>query len=208
MVSQMLSESRRILYEFLVIELSLRNPPERRSNKVFRGYVFSKILAEHLKHYLKSGEIVVGPLWIQGLEWIEWDCAVVREGAKRLHNMNWFLPDDIIALFECKVSGIYGKREELPEKFNQINYNFEEARKICKNLRKCLYVSLMEAKPKKRGINYYEETKKHIKNSFILFNSRSVDALKTKHRDSKEIASKAEEYEGEWEALVRTILNF
>ncbi|MHA1608535.1 MAG: hypothetical protein ACTSUJ_00845 [Candidatus Njordarchaeales archaeon] len=203
----MLSESRRILYEFLVIDLSLKKPPERRSNKTFRGYVFSKIFAEHLKPHLKFGEIVVGPLWIQELEWIEWDCAIVREGAKRLHGINWFLPDDIIALFECKVSGIYGSRNELPDMFNRINHNFEEAKEICENLKECLYVSLMEVKPKKKGINYYEETKKHIKNAFILFNSRSVDALKAKHKDPKEIASKAEEYEGEWESLIRTISN-
>lgn len=78
---------------------------------------------------------------------------------------------------------------------------------MCKNLKECVYVSLMEAKPKRKGINYYQETKKNIEKAFILFNSRSVDTLKTKLKNPKETALKAEKYEKEWEKLVKIISN-
>jgi len=199
-----LSEPRKILYEYLNIELNLKEPPEGRSNKPFKGYIFSKILSDYLKKYLsKDYKIVIGPLWIKDLEWIEWDCAVVKKDAKVEYNR--YDPDDVIALFECKVRGVYGGYSDLPKTFKRINNIFEEAKSVCSSLRKCIYVSLMEAKPKKDGINYYEETKKNIENSFILFNSRSVEKLKEMFSDPREIASKAEEFKGEWNKLVEII---
>jgi len=199
-----LSEPRKILYEYLNVELNLKEPPEGRSNKSFKGYIFSKILSDHLKKYLsKDYKIVIGPLWIKDLEWIEWDCAVVKKDAKAEYRR--YNPDDIIALFECKVSGIYDRLKELPKRYIKINGIFEEAKNICSNLIKCIYVSLMEAKPKNKGFNYYEETKKNIENSFILFNSRSVEKLKEMFSDPREIASKAEEFKGEWNKLIKII---
>lgn len=201
-----IDEPRKILLEYLNIEFSLKKPPKRKSNKSFKGYIFVKILSKFLrKHTPKSYTLVLGPLWIKGLEWIEWDLAIIKKDANPEYDV-LYNPEDIIALFECKVSGIYGGKNELKKIINRIKNNFEKAKKICNNLKKCFYISLMEVKPKKTGINYYRETKKNIENSFILFNSRSIEYLSKSCRNPLEIAIKAEEFKNEWKNLIESLL--
>jgi len=90
--------AREILYRYLKIYLQLRRP-RGKSDKAFREYIFTKILSEHLANYMeKSYKLVLGPLWIRGLEWIKWDLAIIKEGGYD----KWIDPRSIIILFECK----------------------------------------------------------------------------------------------------------
>ena len=193
-----------ILKEYYGITSQLEKPPSGKSNKGFRGHVFCKILADHISKYVRKYDIVLGPLWIKGIEWIEWDLALVRKGAKQINGLNWYSPEDIIALFECKVHGIYGSEGEIQEVLGRIKGNFDEAKRICKNLKRCFYVSLKEARPIRRGIDYYEETKKVIKDSYIFFNSRLLgDSIRMD--ELEEIAKKAE-FKGEFKRFIEALL--
>lgn len=187
--------AREILYRYLKIYLQLQRP-RGKSDKAFRGYIFTKVLSEYLARYVeKPYKLILGPLWIKGLEWIEWDLAVVKEGGYG----KWIDPENIAILFECKVHGVYGKRDELEKLYRKIEEKFRSARGICPYLRKTYYISLMEAEPlrsSRRGIDYYKQTKENISNSFILFNSRSIHKLYnnyTKGLEKAEIIAKADE---------------
>jgi len=41
---------------------------ERRSNKRFRGHIFASIFCKHLSKYVPNYDVVLGPLWVEGLE--------------------------------------------------------------------------------------------------------------------------------------------
>jgi len=112
-------------------------------------------------------------------------------------------PDKVVALFECKVRGIYGRRDRLPTILENMRGRFREAEKL--GIR-CFYVSLMEAKAKKAsGINYYKETKRWLEGrAFILFNSHSIRSEDSK--DVEELVRDSEEFEGEWETLISEVL--
>lgn len=207
----MFDKSREILFEYLRVVLGLGTPPVRRSNKGFKGYIFTDILSRHLKDTISDRySLVVGPLWIKGLEWIEWDLAITEENAM-LDYARWYNPDKIVVLFECKVSGIYGKREELCKLCEKLKDRFKSAHKVCKNLMECYYVSLVEAKPidGEDGINYYKVAKEEIKDSFIssfmFFNSRSVEKLCRQYlrvyRDEMDISEIAKKVACEAEKL-------
>lgn len=195
-----MSEAREILREYLTVVKSLKKPPERRSNKRFRGHTFASILCKHLSKYVPNYDVVLGPLWVKGLEWIEWDCAIVKR-APVMYKL--YDPDKVVALFECKVRGIYGRRDRLPTILENMRGRFKEAEKL--GIR-CFYVSLMEAKAKKAsGINYYKETKRWLEGrAFILFNSHSIRSEDSK--DVEELVRDSEEFEGEWETLISEVL--
>lgn len=195
-----MSEAREVLREYLRVIKSLKKPPERQSNKRFRGQVFASIFCEHLSKYVPHCDVVLGPIWIKGLEWIEWDCAIVKRAPVRYRLYD---PDKVVALFECKVSGIYGGRDKLPIILENIRGKFKEAEKL--GIR-CFYVSLMEAKPRsEKSIDYYKETKKTLEGkAFILFNSRSVKS--EDNRDVEGLVRDSEEFEGEWDALIKEVL--
>jgi len=195
-----MNEAREILREYLTVVKSLKKPPERRSNKRFRGHVFASILCKHLSKYVPNYDVVLGPIWIKGLEWIEWDCAIVKR-APVMYNL--YDPDKVLVLFECKVRGIYGGRDKLPTILENMRDRFRKAEKL--GIR-CFYASLMEVKPReKKSIDYYEETKRRLEGrAFILFNSRSIKTEDS--RDVEELVRNSEEFEGEWETLISEIL--
>lgn len=194
--------AREVLFEYLKNVFNLR----RGNNKPFRGYLFTCILSKYLvKCIPESYRIVLGPLWIKGLEWIEWDMAIVRRCA-RPHYNRWYNPNDVIVLFECKVNGVYGSRDKLNTLLNKIKDNFKQAHEICRSLRGCLYVSLMEVKPKgEDSINYYEKTKNVIKNSIIFFNSRSIRSLSNKYRNNPNRVVEEAESLDSWDKLIKKI---
>lgn len=195
-----MSEAREVLREYLTVVKSLKKPPERKSNKRFRGHVFASIVCKHLSKYVPNYDVVLGPSWVKGLEWIEWDCAIVKR-TPVMYKL--YDPDKVVALFECKVRGIYGGRDKLPTILENIRGRFKEAEKL--GIR-CFYVSLMEAKPRKeKSIDYYKETKRRLEGrAFILFNSHSIKAEDS--RDVEEIVRDSEEFEGEWETLISEVL--
>jgi hypothetical protein len=47
----------------------------RRSSNRFRGHVFASIVMESIGKNVSRDKYqpVIGPIWIKGLEWIEWD---------------------------------------------------------------------------------------------------------------------------------------
>ena len=187
--------AREILYKYLKIHLQLQRP-RGKSDKAFRGYIFTKIFSEYLAKYVeKPYKLVLGPLWIRGLEWIEWDLAIIKEGEYD----KWIDPRNIAVLFECKVHGVYGKIDKLVKLYERIEENFKRAGDKCPELRKTYYVSLAEAKPlrpSRKSIDYYKLAKENISNSVILFNSRSIQRLYnnyTKGLKKVEIIAKADE---------------
>jgi hypothetical protein len=50
---------------------------------------------------------VIGPIWIKGLEWIEWDGALIKKDGEEIL-FHYYKPDAIAAIFEFKTAGIYG----------------------------------------------------------------------------------------------------
>jgi len=63
-----------LLFEYLSIVLSIQPLEESRSCKGFKGYMFVKIFSKFLEENLSNRyRVVLGPLWIRRLEWIEWD---------------------------------------------------------------------------------------------------------------------------------------
>ena len=122
-----MSEAREILREYLTVVKSLKKLFERRSNKRFRGHVFASIVCKYLSKYVPHCDVVLGPLWVKGLEWIEWDCAIVK---RALVMYKLYDPDKVVALFECKVRGIYGRRDKLPTILENIRGRFRETEKL------------------------------------------------------------------------------
>lgn len=178
-------EVNQILNEFESMRKRMKNPPKKKSNRDFVGHVFATIALKHMATHISSQyNVVSGPLWIQGLEWIEWDGAVIRSGSKEIFE-NYHNPQNVVALFELKSGGIYGRKSPqkgkgrtLQEVIDGIRRNFCEAGKICPNLKRCFYVSLHERKPKRKdSINYYGETKKLEPKivTCILFESSSLE---------------------------------
>ena len=155
-----------ILNEFLSIYNRLTKPPRRKSNKGFIGNLFSEIIANKMERYLSpEHKIVHGPLWIGGFEWIEWDGAIIKKAAEEIFP-KFFHSEDIIALFELKTRGIYGRKhpgkgKTVQEVIDNIKKNFCLAKERCTTLKRCFYVSLQERTPKRKdSIKYYKETKK------------------------------------------------
>jgi hypothetical protein len=193
-------------------EFNSRKPsselPSKRSNRAFLGHIFATIALKHLaKHVSPQYEALLGPLWIKGLEWVEWDGAVVRKGSRELFE-KYYHPDDVIALFEFKSSGIYGRKHPQKDKgktveevVEDIRKNFDYARKLCPNLNGCFYISLHERVPRHERkpdgefpINYYEETKKLGPDitTCVLFDSYSIEKNKPKSLD-------------DWDTLVKEL---
>lgn len=190
------SEPYKIREEFLSISQKIRKPGKSRR---FIGNLFSDIITRKMERYISSWyKIVVGPLWIRGMEWIEWDGAIIKKGAKEIIN-KLFHPDDIIALFEFKTGGIYGRKhpgkgKTVRDVINDIKEKFRVARKCCSNLKGRFYVSLQERTPKRNdSIDYYGETKKLEPEvvTCILFRSP--------------IEKEAIAYPNEWNKLVREL---
>lgn len=155
-----------ILSEFLSIYTRLSKPSKGKSNKGFVGNLFAEILTKKMRKYVSSEyKITVGPLWISGLEWIEWDAAVITQATPKTFD-RLFDSKDIVALFELKTRGIYGRKhpdkgKTVQQVIRSIEENFCLAKKHCSDLKNCFYVSLQERSPKRKGsIDYYRETKK------------------------------------------------
>ncbi len=172
-------ESQEILLEFE--NFSFKEAPNRKNNSRFRGHIFASILMKHIAKYTDKFSPVLGPVWIKDLEWIEWDGAVIKKGAKEILPQ-YYNSNDIAGLFEFKVHGIYGGKypqkgkKTVQEVVKGISDNFENAKKLNKNIC-CFYISLQERKPvsekkrKNKPINYYAETKKLPVTTCILFES-------------------------------------
>ncbi|MGD0203660.1 MAG: hypothetical protein ABSC20_07130 [Candidatus Bathyarchaeia archaeon] len=179
-----------------------------KSNSDFIGHAFVKFVFDFVPPNVNAKyRVVPGPLWVKSLEWIEWDGALVRKGA-RSGLPNYFKTKDIIALFEMKVGGIVGGRENKKKEEKQgmkkkqaktvtqaiasIRSNFIAAEEKCPNLKKCFYIALRESRPqhmwqlkKERlqfTINYYEYTKRMLNQKEIvtclMFDSSSIDRKK------------------------------
>jgi len=132
---------------------------------------------------------------------------VIKKEAQLDYNVR-LNPNDVIALFECKVKGIYGKKEDLERcggPLKTIKEKFKIAENHCKNLKGCFYISLMEAIPsRKDSTNYYLLTKKCLgEKAFVLFNSRRI--RENKINQTKRILNEASEITGEWERLQKII---
>lgn len=140
--------------------------------------MFATVALKHIRKYIpQKYETVLGPLWIRGLEWIEWDGAIIRRCAEQIFE-KYYNPDDVIALFELKSGGIYGGSETIQNVISGIKGNFQEAKKVCPNLKRCFYITLHERKPKRKGsINFYGETKKLEPEIIVcvLFDSASIE---------------------------------
>jgi hypothetical protein len=191
------SEEHQILSEFRQNKFS--EVPTNRSNRRFLGHYFASIAMNHISKYVPMEKYVpvLGPVWIKGLEWVEWDGAVVKKDSKEIFP-HCYDPSDIAVIFEFKVSGIYGLKtprkgkKTVQEVVENIKGNFEAAKGLYKNLG-CFYISLHERRPdpnrkQRRGapINYYAETKKLPADitTCILFNSRSFEKSSPEQLDS------------------------
>ena len=141
------------------------------------------------------------------MEWIEWDLAIVDIKSSNVFS-KWLEPDDVYILFECKVSGIYGDRETLCRVLGKLRDNFSLARNKCNNLKKCIYVSLMEVKGIRKGIDYQLITRDFLGDDsvVIFFDSRSIDRLISRHMDPIEISYKAR-LKNTWSDIVSLIVS-
>jgi len=196
------TEPLRVLEEFNSLCQGLKKPPKGKSNKDLVGQAFVHSVFNALGKYNTKYALVVGPLWVQGLEFIEWDAAFVDKQRKPIFE-GYYPPEDIIALFELKASGIFGlkkkskgepKQKTVGQVVSTIKNNFMQAKSTCKNMRECFYISLKERTPKRKGsINYYSKTKKLEPNvvTCIMFESSSIEKGQT-----------PKEYPREWQKLV------
>jgi hypothetical protein len=183
-------EEFQILGEFKNIQIN--NSPKGRSNNRFKGNLFASIALTHINNVIPNGKyrLILGPLWIKGMEYIEWDGAIVAKDADETFE-KYFDADKIVALFEFKCNGIYGGRKKgkgktVEEVISYIKDNFSNAKTKCSNIKCLFYISLCERKPlaskkAKQPINYYEETRKLEPDitTCILFNSNSMKEGKT-----------------------------
>jgi|GEM_PF-2136926 hypothetical protein len=183
-----MTEETSILQEFQSVAVDIR--PEEKSNNRLNGHFFACIAMNRIKPYINTIKYreILGPLWIKGQEWVEWDGAIIRKEAKEILPQ-YFESNDVFALFEFKTSGIYGRKKHkkgkgktVKEVVAGIKGNFLEAQSLCPNLAGAFYITLHERKPtlskkqtKKRPIDYYKETQK-LKPEVVpcaLFNSTS-----------------------------------
>lgn len=177
-------EPNQILYEFDSLQSKAIKPPKGKSNRAFIGHVFAGIALRHMENYIsKRYKVVFGPLWMQQLEWIQWDGAIVKRDAQEILE-KYYHPNDVVALFEFKTRGIYGRKEKkdkqktVHEVIEGIRQNFRSAQALCPNLKRCFYVTLHERKPMRRGsIDYFGETKKLEPEivTCILFDAYSIE---------------------------------
>ena len=183
------NEAQRILEEYN--QLRFAPPPKRKSNNRLNGHKFAYIAMNHIKPILTDKyATVVGPLWIKGQEWVEWDGAIVEKDMKEIIP-RYFNPDSVFALFEFKAGGIYGRKKyakgkgkTLKKVIADIKNNFRKAQKCCnKNLCGSYYIALHDRQPKipkskrKRPIDYYKWTKtlEPEVTTCVLFNSTSLN---------------------------------
>jgi len=151
------------------------------------------------KYVSQHYKIVLGPLWIQRYEWVQWDSAIVKKDAQEILE-KYYNPNDIVALFEFKARGIYGRKEKkdrektVREVIEGIKQNFGAAQVLCPNLKRCFYIALHERRPIRPGsIDYFSETKKLEPGivTCILFDSYSIERGK-----------KPVQYHDEWSKLI------
>lgn len=192
-------EANEILSQFLSIRESLGKLPKRKSNYKFVGHLFLTLLFKELRRHIpRKYELVKGPLWIDGIEWVEWDGAVMKSMLLN-DRPALYEPQHIIALFETKARGVYGGEKECERILKNIKDNFQYAKKRCPNLKQCIYVTLQEQMPKKdSSINYYGLTKK------ILEPQCLVIALFQSPVENKPV-SEATPYPGEWQQLLEVL---
>jgi hypothetical protein len=162
----------------------IQKPESHRSNKRFRGYLFASIAMEQISVMIPQEKyrLVLGPVWVKDLEYVEWDGAIVKKEAKEICP-NYLTPTILPQYSNLKIAGIYGVKKPqkgkktVIEVMKNINDNFKKARDLFQNIG-CFYISLYERKPKdseKKPINYYSETKKGLAaiTTCILFNNRN-----------------------------------
>ncbi|MBA7694858.1 hypothetical protein ES703_103473 [subsurface metagenome] len=188
-----------ILSRFLKTKERLDRPPPGKSNYGYTGHLFATILFEELgRHIPRRYTLVRGPLWVHGLEWVEWDGAVTKSVLPD-NSVALYEPEDIIALFEIKTRGVYGGEKEVTKALNNIAENFRDARKHCQNCRQCIYVTLQERKPKREtSVPYYQRTKD------ILEPVCLIAVLFESPVDNKPV-SQAKPCPGEWKRLIETL---
>lgn len=188
-------EPNKILSTFLSIKNDLEKPPKRKSNSAFKGHLFAKLLFHNIKEYIsRQYALVEGPLWIHGIEWIEWDGAVI----KNINNNSFsrYNPNDIVTLFEIKARGIYGGEKDARKALERIRDNFDLAKGHCPNLKQCIYVTLQERTPKRENsIDYFESTKKILEADYLAI------ALFTSPGKNE----KPKPYPGEWDHLIEAL---
>jgi len=187
-------ESKEIFDKFYSIKKRAeesKKDKKKKSIKKFLGHIFRYLLFAKIKEkeYIpKQYTLVEGPLYIRGIEWIEWDGAIVI-GKKKVDS--YYDSDDIIALFEIKSGGIYGDsggkkhlrgEEAVRESLKKIKKRFMEAKK--QNLEiKCIYITLWERTPMnhEKSILYYDLTKEILNDdnsgflAFALYKSINKD---------------------------------
>lgn len=193
-------EPNRSLYEFNSIQSKAIKPLKGKSNRAFIGHIFAGIALNYMAKYISQPyKVVLGPLWIQQLEWVQWDGAIIKRDAQEILE-RYYLPKDFVALFEFKTRGIYGRKEKkdkqktVGEVIEDIRQNFHSAQVLCPNLRRCFYVTLHERKPMRRtSIDYFGETKKLEPEivTCILFDAYSIE------RGSQPV-----QYPNEWKRLI------
>lgn len=189
-----------ILSEFLKLQRNLSKPPERRSNNRFVGKLFANLLFRRIAKYVpKEYTLVQEGLWIEGLEWVEWDGAIATRSLAD-NSLPLFKPHEVVALFEVKARGVYGGEKVCKKSLQRIGDNFQMARNICgSNLRCCTYVTLQERSPKKKtAVDYHGLTKSILQPvclPIMLFESPV----------EKRPLEKAKPYLGQWELLVEAV---
>jgi hypothetical protein len=187
------SENMQMRLEFLEEKNVLLKVPEGKSNNRFLGHIFAKIVMDHIMKHLSMHKyrLVLGPLWLKHLEWVEWDGAIARKESKAIYEC-YYEPREILALFEFKISGIYGRKtrkegqkgKTVQEVVFGIRENFKAAQDLGAAKERCFYISLHERKTKPEAdlkenppINYYAEAKKLESDALtcILFNSTTFE---------------------------------
>jgi len=197
--SEGMGEPYKILSEFLELKKSLRQPPKRRSNSRLVGKLFTTLLFRRIEEYVpKQYSLVQQEMWIRGLEWIEWDGAIVLKPFvdKSLPVVN---PSEVVALFEVKVRGIYGGKEVCKRSLRRIRENFQTAVDKCGSNLHCIYVTLQERTPKdERSVKYKcltEEILEPVCLPIMLFRSPL---------ENKPVVE-AIPYPGQWERLIEEV---
>jgi len=193
------SEPMQILQKFRALQNTLSMPPKKKKNYFFVGHLFADIAFDYIAKHLSSKpyKVVLGPLWIKELERIQWDGALVRKEACQILE-RYYKPEDVIALFEFKTSGIYGGRARVREVVKGIRDNFAAAQKICPNIKSCFYVALHERTPKRSGSVHYfnkvKELREQTVTTCMLFSSESLEE-----------GRQPVEYPNEWSNLLNAL---
>lgn len=195
-----------ILQDFQSQKSKLPTPPEptagkrKKSTKDFIGQIFVDTLCRRLVHLTAPQyEVVLGPLWIENLEWIKWDAAIMKKDHNPIFD-KYYKAHDIIALLEIKANGLYGRKSEsskgkgktIEQVVDGIRRNFDDAKRTCPNLKKCFYIALKERESVEEGsINYFEETKKIASEQIVacvMFREKQ-SKLTENHEDWKSLTT-------------------